>query len=156
MCEYCGCQEVTAIAELTREHDTVVGMFADARAAVSARNVAAAAAVARSMAEILGPHSRVEEDGLFPILARDFPDEVAALRDEHRRIEAVLAEAAVGMPTDPTWPDRLLVALTMLRTHILKEQDGVFPAALASLRPADWEHVEQVRAALVAPISIRT
>ena len=30
--------------------------------------------------------------------------------------------------------------------HILKEQDGVFPAALASLGIADWEAVEAVRA----------
>ena len=153
MCEYCGCQEVTAIAELTQEHDTVVGMFAGARAAVGARDVAAAAAVARSIAEVLGPHTRVEEDGLFPILAMEFPDEVAALREEHRRIEAVLAEAAADVPTDPFWPDRLLVALTVLRTHILKEQDGVFPAALASLRPADWERVERVRAGLAERVA---
>lgn len=148
MCEYCGCQEVTAIADLTREHDTVVGLFTGARAAVRAGDVAAAAVAARSIAEVLGPHSRVEEEGLFPILARDFPDEVAALCDEHRRIEAVLAEAATGVPIDPSWPDRLLKALTLLRTHILKEQDGVFPAALAILGPADWDHMERVRAGL--------
>lgn len=150
MCEYCGCQEVTAIAELTLEHDAVVGMFAEARAAVAARDVAAAATVARRIAEVLGPHSRVEEDGLFPILAREFPDEVADLCDEHRRIAAVLAEAATDVPTDPSWPDRLLPALTLLRTHILKEQDGVFPAALVSLGPDDWDRVDQVRAGLAA------
>jgi Hemerythrin HHE cation binding domain len=155
MCEYCGCQEVTAIAELTQEHDAVVGMFASARAAVYARDVAAAAAAARSIARVLGPHSRVEEDGLFPSLARDFPDEVAALCDEHRCIEAVLAEAASGVPTDRSWPDRLLKALVMLRTHILKEQDGVFPAALAILRPDDWEQVDRVRAGLAAPVAAR-
>jgi hypothetical protein len=34
----------------------------------------------------------------------------------------------------------------MLRQHILKEQDGVFPAALANLATSDWETIEKVRA----------
>jgi hypothetical protein len=36
------------------------------------------------------------------------------------------------------------------REHILKEQDGVFPAALAALGPEQWERIESVRAQLVA------
>jgi hypothetical protein len=58
----------------------------------------------------------------------------------------VLAEAASGVPADPAWPDRLLDALAVLRAHILKEQDGVFPAALAFLSTEQWEAVEAVRA----------
>jgi hypothetical protein len=34
----------------------------------------------------------------------------------------------------------------MLREHILKEQDGVFPAALVALDPDQWERIEAVRA----------
>jgi hypothetical protein len=34
----------------------------------------------------------------------------------------------------------------VLRQHILKEQDGVFPAALANLATSDWEAVEKLRA----------
>ena len=34
----------------------------------------------------------------------------------------------------------------MMRQHILKEQDGVFPAARASLATSDWEAIEKVRA----------
>jgi hypothetical protein len=40
----------------------------------------------------------------------------------------------------------LLDTLEMLREHILKEQDGVFPAALAGLRNEDWQAVDAVRA----------
>ncbi|MYX47513.1 hemerythrin domain-containing protein, partial [Streptomyces sp. SID89] len=40
---------------------------------------------------------------------------------------------------------RLMDALTLLRDHILKEQDGVFPAALAFLSIEQWEAVEAVR-----------
>ena len=33
----------------------------------------------------------------------------------------------------------------MLREHILTEQDGVFPAALSRLDPADWDRVDKAR-----------
>jgi hypothetical protein len=39
----------------------------------------------------------------------------------------------------------LLGVLFLLREHILKEQDGVFPAALIALDPEQWERVEAVR-----------
>jgi hypothetical protein len=146
MCEYCGCQAVAAIAELTREHDAVVALVSQARAAHGAGDVAAMAVTARRIAVILGPHTRVEEEGLFPALDGDFPDQVAALRAEHRGVEAVLDAAAAGLPAELDWPDRLLTMLEMLREHILKEQDGVFPAALTGLRTADWEVIDAVRA----------
>lgn len=146
MCEYCGCQALIAIDELTREHDLVVNLIGQVRAAQAATDVPRVAEVARQIAAILSPHTEVEEHGLFPALAGDFPDQVAALEAEHRRIEAVLAEAATSTPTDPTWPRRLLETLDMLRDHILKEQDGVFPAALANLATADWDAIDAIRA----------
>jgi hemerythrin-like domain-containing protein len=146
MCEYCGCQAITAIDELTREHDLVVTLIGDVRAAHTAGDTARMADVARQMAAILRPHTEVEEHGLFPALADEFPDHVAALEDEHRHIKAVLAEAAASTPTDPTWPGRLIDTLDLLRGHILKEQDGVFPAALANLDTADWDAADAVRA----------
>lgn len=146
MCEYCGCQEVTAIGDLTREHDLVVALIGRGRAAAAATDVPALAELAVEIAAVLAPHTAVEERGLFPALAGEFPEKVAALHDEHRRIEAVLAEAADGAPADPAWPDRLAEALRLLREHILKEQDGVFPAALSTLGPDEWDAVDRVRA----------
>lgn len=146
MCEYCGCQAVAAIDELTREHDQVVNLIGGARAAHRGGDAHRMAVLARQITALLGPHTEVEERGLFPALAADFPDHVRALRGEHRRVEAVLAEAADGVPADPTWPARLIDVLDMLRGHILKEQDGVFPAALATLTIADWDTVDTVRA----------
>ncbi|MFE9689620.1 hemerythrin domain-containing protein [Micromonospora sp. NPDC005806] len=135
---------MTAIDELTREHDLVVNLIGDVRAAHGA-DVARMAELARRMAAVLGPHTEVEEHGLFPVLAGEFPEHVVALEGEHRRIEAVLGEAADGVPADPTWPQRLLDTLGLLRDHILKEQDGVFPAALATLGADDWNAVDAVR-----------
>lgn len=46
------------------------------------------------MSAVLGPHTAVEEDALFPALAAEFGDHVEGLLAEHRLIEAALAEAA--------------------------------------------------------------
>ncbi|MFB9546438.1 hemerythrin domain-containing protein [Micromonospora sagamiensis] len=146
MCEYCGCQSVTAIDELTREHDMVVNMIGDVRGAHAAGDVSRMAELARRIAAVLSPHTEVEEQGLFPLLADEFPDHVVALEAEHRRIESVLAAASTGTPTDPGWPRQLMETLDVLRDHILKEQDGVFPAALTTLGAADWDSVDAVRA----------
>lgn len=146
MCEYCGCQALETIDELTREHDEVVRLISHLRPAHQDGDVDRMAQVAREIATLLGPHTHVEEHGLFPAMAGDLPEQIAALEAEHRRIEAVLVEAADGVtPSDPAWPDRLPAAMAMLRDHILKEQDGVFPAALANLGTEEWEAVEAER-----------
>ncbi|MCG3754086.1 hemerythrin domain-containing protein [Amycolatopsis sp. Poz14] len=153
MCEYCGCQAVPAIAELTREHDEAVALISRTRTAHGANDVAAMANLARRIAEVLGPHTTVEEQGLFPALHDEFPDHLAALADQHRQIEHVLGEAADGTPADPAWPARLMATLHLLREHILAEQDGVFPAALSRLDPAQWEAVDAVRRNIEAGFS---
>lgn len=146
MCEYCGCQALTTIDELTREHEAVVDLIGHVRAARQDSDMPRMARTARHIADILRPHTQVEEGGVFPPLTDEFPEQIATLEAEHRRIEAVLAEAAETTPTDPTWPQRLQDTLRLLREHILKEQDGVFPAALANLDAADWEAAEDIRA----------
>lgn len=145
MCEYCGCQALAAVDELTREHDEVVALISLVRAAHAAGDVGELAELARRIATVLEPHTQVEEQGLFPPLAGEFPGHVAAFEAEHRQIAHVLDEAADGVPGDPTWPGRLLDTVNLLREHILAEQDGAFPAALAQLDAADWELIEQIR-----------
>ncbi|MBE1496279.1 hemerythrin-like domain-containing protein [Amycolatopsis lexingtonensis] len=145
MCEYCGCQSLTAIADLTREHDHVVTLISHVRAAHARGDVEEMADLAGRIATVLGPHTAVEEEGLFPALAADFPDHVAELTAQHRLIENVLGAAADGVPADPLWPTRLIDTLHVLREHILAEQDGVFPAALGHLDTADWDAIEEVR-----------
>ncbi len=145
MCEYCGCQAVASVAGLTREHEAVVNLIGAVRDAHRQNDIVRMTEVVREIAAILGPHTQVEERGLFPAMADEFPDHIAVLETEHRQIEAVLAEAEGGVPTAPAWPSRVLNVLALLREHILKEQDGVFPAALASLSIEQWEAVEAVR-----------
>jgi len=146
MCEYCGCQQIATIAELTREHDDVVTVVGRVHASLAGRRPEEVAAGCVRILAILAPHTVVEEEGLFPEMTDDFPDHIEALRAEHREIEKVLGEAGNGPPDDPTWPERLTHALFLLREHILKEQDGVFPAALTALDADQWERIEAVRA----------
>ncbi len=101
MCEYCGCQSIPAIRELTVEHDVVVNQIAEITRGLRDGNTTAAADACRRISRILLPHNAVEEDGLFPAMASEFPDRVESLQQEHRAIEAVLAECDAGTPTDP-------------------------------------------------------
>lgn len=142
MCEYCGCQAVAAIDELTREHDRALDHVREAEQAAAAFDLDRARTACDQLRAILGPHTAVEEQGLFPALAADFRAKLEVLEAEHRRIESVIDELR---DPRPTWQTELCDAMSMLRTHILKEQDGVFPAALATLTVADWQTVDGVR-----------
>ncbi|MFJ1792693.1 hemerythrin domain-containing protein [Kitasatospora griseola] len=144
MCEYCGCQSLATIRDLTNEHDTVVNLSGAVQTAHHDGNTPGMAEAARAIAAVLRPHTAVEEAGLFPFMAAELPGHLAALEAEHRHIEAVLAAAADGTPTDPAWPQQLLDTLGQLRNHIPEEQDDVFPAALAQLSAEEWEAVEAV------------
>jgi hemerythrin-like domain-containing protein len=145
VCDYCGCRALGAIATLTAEHDLVVNLAGEARRAVLAGDLDLAADRARAVARVLEPHTVVEEGALFPAMAAEHLDHVTTLIGEHRAIEDVLAESVDPTPTDPTWPTRLTHALWLLREHILKEEDGLFPAALAELDPAQWDEVDAIR-----------
>jgi len=156
MCEYCGCQQIASIAELYREHDGVVAIIGQIHGSLAGDRLEDVAENCRQILAILAPHTVVEEEGLFPEMSQEFPDHIDALRSEHREIEKVLGEATGGVPDDPTWPDRLVGVLFLLREHILREQDGVFPAALAALDADQWERIEAVRARVVAINDIGT
>ncbi|MEV8059205.1 hemerythrin domain-containing protein [Streptomyces antimycoticus] len=73
MCEYCGCQALETIDKLTQEHERVVTLISHVRDAHRGGEVTRMAEVAREITAVLGPHTQVEEEGLFPALAGDFP-----------------------------------------------------------------------------------
>lgn len=151
--EECGCQALASIDAFSREHEQALALISDVRAARLVGDVAQQAYLACHIAAVLRPHTAAEELGLFPALVADFPDQIALLEAEHRKINAPLAEAvraaATGCPApaDDAWPNRLTRALGLLREHIFKEQDEVFPVALATLHSADWDAIDAVRAA---------
>ena len=147
MCEYCGCQELDVIGQLTREHERLRNVGRLLSDAVNRRDLDTAQRFARQMLELLAPHTRLEEQGLFPELAGDFGDQLADLEHEHVLIDGALAALAAETPP-ASWTARTQEALALLFDHILKEQDGVFPAALATVTTDGWERVGRVRDAV--------
>ncbi|MEO9139093.1 MAG: hemerythrin domain-containing protein [Jatrophihabitans sp.] len=150
MCEYCGCQDVPAIAALIAEHDELRAVARDAVAAAGTGDRAATAPLARRLLTLLRPHTEIEEQALFPVMAGEFADHVESLTEDHRRIEDLLLRVADVEDECPEWKHDLNTALGDLFTHILREQDGLFPATLSVLSPDDWDHLDQVRAQVMA------
>lgn len=146
MCEYGGCQSSPAIDELTREHDVALDHVRVARRAADRNDADLAVTTCQKLTELLTPHNAVEEEALFPAMAREYPEHVGALRAEHQAIHAALTEIATGSPLAHDWQTRLGTALAVLSEHIKKEQDGLFPAALSTLDGPDWAALDQVRA----------
>lgn len=142
MCEYCGCQTIPAIADLTREHEQIRDL---AREAIVGADEAATVGAVRRLLTVLRPHTRVEEEGLFPAMRREFAGHVRALTGEHREVQDLLG----AFLADPGERRPLQQAVGLLFEHILREQDGLFPASLAMLSAADWDRVDAVRAATV-------
>ena len=147
MCEYCGCQDIDVVAELTAEHDRLRELGRDLVAAATGDDLARARAVAEAMLGVLAPHTAVEEGGLFPALASEYGEQMAALTGEHREIDGALALIA-SEQVPASWVRLADRVAAELFEHILKEQDGVFPAALAVLAPDEWERVRETRLAL--------
>lgn len=147
MCEYCGCQDIPAIAELTAEHDAIRAVAREAEQAAAASDHRAAVAAGTRLWAMLEPHSRIEELGLFPAMAGEFAEHTERLVAEHRTLEATLTELTTA-PATTGWEQRLSAALRELFEHILREQDGLFPASLFVLTPEQWEQLDQVRHAV--------
>ncbi len=146
MCEYCGCQEVPAIAQLTVEHDEIRAVAREAGRAGHSEDHGAAVAAAQRLLELLEPHTAIEERGLFPAMAGEFAEHTSSLVADHRRIEDALADLASSTGPSKGWTGRLDTALSELFEHILREQDGLFPATLSVLTPEQWEALDEVRA----------
>ena len=137
MCSYCGCRANTVIARYSAEHDEIVNAMGILRRTASAGDRDGARVAVGDLAVLLDPHTSSEERSLFAELRRDaeFTAHVDGLCAEHRGIDAALARvvegdlAAAGMLED------------ILRRHIDKEENGLFPAAVIALDGPAWERV---------------
>jgi hypothetical protein len=145
MCEYCGCQNVPAIAELTAEHDQIREVARELYDAAHRQDLPVARSVAQRLLRLLRPHTAIEERGLFPAMAQEFGDHVASLQGDHRRIEQALQGVASPEPAPEGWAAQVRAAVGELFDHILREQDGLFPATLTILTPQQWEDLDAVR-----------
>lgn len=138
MCSYCGCQSIAVVGRFMAEHEAIINASGQLRRACEAGDSGLARPAAQHLAALLSPHADAEEAGIFTVLAQDseFTDHVTMLCGEHRQLDASLAAIAAG--DHPAYP----AFESMLRAHIDKEENGLFPAAAIAFAGPEWERVE--------------
>lgn len=139
MCSYCGCDSIEVIGRFMSEHEQVINATGRMRTAVRSGDHRAVEDTRSEVAALLWPHTEAEEAGLFRVMAREevFADHIATLCGEHENLETLLALVAPG---DEGAMRRFDDAL---RTHIDKEDNGLFPAAAVALDGAAWVEVHE-------------
>ncbi len=130
MCEHCGCRNDPEIAKLGAEHDAIVELADTVLAEISDGTETMAGGV-RRLQELLIPHVRGEENGIFRVaeelgLGSQY---VYDLEDDHRHFDSVLAE---GADLDAA---RLEAVLDELYRHIAVEEYDLFPEVNRKLNP---------------------
>lgn len=138
MCSYCGCRSITVIGELTSEHDAIINATGQLCREAATGDAAAARIAAEAVSALLEPHTIREEVGLFAELRRDpeFTDHVDSLCAEHRELDALIARVSGGDLGATTALD------TLMRRHIDREENGIFPAAAIALDGGTWDLID--------------
>jgi hemerythrin-like domain-containing protein len=139
VCSYCGCRNIPEIAALNAEHDAIVNSTYALQMAFRDRDTESAKTATKVLAELLHPHTRREQDGLFAEMQKDelFTEHIASLCAEHNELDAELELIAAGDLT------RITAMITLLNNHIDREENGLFPAALAYLDDDQWDVIAQ-------------
>ncbi|RYC13873.1 hemerythrin domain-containing protein [Nocardioides zhouii] len=144
MCEYCGCREVPAIAELMDEHTALADEGHYVRQALGAGDCRGAMHLLSGLVAHLDRHVRREEAGIF-LAMRDedeFIDEIEALEAEHRDLAAVVAALDVDATSFAADVSQLLDDLD---THVEREDLGIFPVSVVTLGATGWATVDKAR-----------
>lgn len=138
MCDHCGCRAFAPIADLTAEHEVILGLAWElAEAPVHDGDVR------DRLLAILDPHVVKEERGLYPRLAeagRLDPAHGTELEDEHRDLRATLLDGAF---------DRR--AYYALAAHVEEEELELFSSAMLAFDEDVWAELDAVHEAAVRP-----
>ncbi len=128
------------IARYSAEHEAIVNAMGALRRKAANNDREAAGIAVSTLVDLLVPHVASEERSLFAELRTDseFTEHVDGLCNEHRDIDTRIASVALG---DLTQLDGLE---NLLRRHIDKEENGLFPAAAIALDGPAWQRVEDL------------
>ncbi len=137
MCSYCGCRSLAVIGRLSAEHETIINVMGELRRAHASGDSPQVANLADRLASLLDPHTRSEEQGLFAELREqpEFTEAIEALAKEHVELDTALREIIAGRPSEITAFE------TLLRRHIDREENGLFPAAATALGGDSWDRL---------------
>ena len=135
MCSYCGCQSISLIGRFMAEHEELVNLSGELHRAQKSGDATAIGDALTDVLAVLHPHAGAEESGLFTVLRRnpDFTAHVDGLCGEHVTLDALAERIRAG-------EHALIHEFTeLLRDHMAKEDNGLFPAAAIELDGPDWE-----------------
>lgn len=137
MCSYCGCENISVVGRFMAEHVEIINACGDLRRAALAGAARDVERACDRLADLLDPHTRAEEVGLFTLLAREeeFTAHVESLCAEHVTLEGLLARVRAGHH------DEVPVLEHALREHIDREENGLFPAAAIAFAGPEWDLV---------------
>ena len=141
MCDYCGCRAHDAIANLSVEHETLLGMLSELLHHVDTHDAAAARPLLEQLHDALTPHALREEHGVFAELEHAGIDHsyVDMFQHDHDTIHALLAGTDAA-----DWERAARELARTLRDHIAREESDLFPAAHQLLVPAQWDAVDRL------------
>lgn len=127
------------IAMLNAEHDAIVNSTYALQAAFREKDLRAAVSACKELGGLLHPHTWREQVGLFAEMTKDelFTEHIASLCAEHDQLDAELDAITAGDLT------RIPGMITLLNNHIDREENGLFPAALAFLDDDQWDTIQR-------------
>ena len=140
MCEYCGCRDIPLIGRLSEEHYLAVDGLGEVRRAIAGGDAAVVADALARFARELFEHNDSEEAGLFHELGKDdyFAPTVAELVEQHVTFRVLVDRIAGGDWAAYTDLEEVL------RGHIDREENGLFPATAVAVDGDVWEEIDRL------------
>lgn len=152
MCTYCGCESIEVIGRFMAEHTEIINAAGVLRRACQTGDMAEVERTADLLAGLLSPHTQSEEVGLFTVMRRDetFTEHIDDLCGEHTTLDEQLAQVRAGdLAAYPAFEE-------LLRHHIDREDNGLFPAAAIALDGPDWTEVDETTPVGAAAFHLHT
>lgn len=138
---------------LSRDHQEALDRLAEVEAGL-ANGTADLRAFVRFLEHDLAAHFTLEEEALFPLLAR-YPElargPVAVMVGEHVEFRAMVRHLAGTIESGCSRENGASAGaiVNFLRAHIAKEDHVLFPLALHTLGPAERDEVNERAAAIL-------
>jgi len=123
---------------LQREHEEVGELFHQLE---EAKGLVALQLFAKLKLKLV-PHARAEEAIVYPRLqkADETAEQVLESLEEHKQVDALIAELDASSPRDERWAAKMKVLADMVGHHVDEEEGELFPRARQIL--SDREAVE--------------
>ncbi len=147
----------TTLERLGEDHQGVLQRLTQVENAIG-RAASDLSDFARFLESEVMQHFAVEEQALFPLLARHLGEEdgpLAVMNSEHATFRGLLGELRDGVRAGDGAAQRRAGGeiVSLLRAHIAKEDNVLFPMAARVLSPEEQHEVEALARAMNSPAS---